>query len=760
MKKKLFFAALAITALVSCSESDYLGDERPSPVSRDEVAIGFGSGLRAITRADVTGAAAADLLNHNFVVYGVKSDGAPFGENGDNETVFDHYNVNWVENTANTTTSNTADWEYVGQAKHTLYGPAGDQTIKYWDYSKSQYDFIAYSKGKDNTDLAVTEIDVKKANGVKTNDVITDGAYQISGTAAQLAKAYIADLVTVYRGNANNHEAGNYGKEVDIKFRSLSAKVRIGLYEIIPGYSVKDVVFYSAANTKDTPAESATWGDAHLFTTGDDVFNGSGTYIVYFPTTGADKAPGGENESTDYNKAHVKFVAANENGSSQDMTFGTLTGSLAAAQLAAPEKAEADAGYLGRSSNTAIYAGAFASNYYTIVIPNETGAALNLKVDYTLVSTDGDGETIHVTGATAQVPAVYAQWKSGYAYTYLFKISQNGNGYTDPSLGPAGLYPITLDAVVVNDEADGIQETITTVAEPSITTYSKGAIVTANNEYVSGNIIYVVVEDEVTNNNVTTVTDVTLSADNAKLYTVTIEDGAAQTINEASIANALANGVYDSEAKTWTVTDANGKKMVVTSADGMSYETAIPATDAPDGNVITVPCAKFTAGAAGTIYVFQYIKADPVEYKDADASDIQDHNNALQGAITTGAGYEFTSYGSNTGTPQYGTGKVRQISQVGEWTTVLVTSNTPNDVNAANFVGQQFKVHATAIDADTYYELYTLAGAATGIYVKVTSYTYEDSDVNAYNATLPGAVKVGDVKTPGEYGYKIIKIAE
>lgn len=764
MKKNLFFAALAITALVSCSESDYLGDERPSPVSRDEVAIEFGSGLRAITRADVTGAAAADLLNNNFVVYGVKSDGTPFGENGANETVFDHYNVNWVENTANTTTSNTADWEYVGQTTHPN-GPTAEagQTIKFWDYAKSQYDFIAYSLGK-ATNLTVTEINVENANGkeetVNNVSTITDGAYKITGSADELAKAYIADLVTVYRGNASDHAAGNYGKEVDIKFRSLSAKVRIGLYEIIPGYSVKDVVFYSTANTKDTPAESATWGDAHLFTTGNDVFNGAGTYIVYYPTTGADKAPGGDNESTDYNKAHVKFVAADENGSSQDMTFGTLTGSLAAAQLAAPEKAEADAGYLGRSSNTAIYAGAFASNYYTIVIPNEEGAVLNLKVDYTLVSTDGDGETIHVTGATAQVPAVYAQWKSGYAYTYLFKISQNGNGYTDPSLGPAGLYPITLDAVVVNDEADGIQETITTVAEPSITTYSKGAIVTANNEYVSGNIIYVVVEDEVTNNNVTTVTDVTLSADNAKLYTVTIEDGAAQTINEASIANALANGVYDSEAKTWTVTDANGKKMVVTSADGMSYETAIPATDAPDGNVITVPCAKFTAGAAGTIYVFQYIKADPVEYKDADASDIQDHNNALQGAITTGAGYTFTSYGDPEGTIEYGTGKVRQISQVGEWTTVLVTSNTPNDVNAANFVGQQFKVHATAIDADTYYELYTLAGAATGIYVKVTSYTYEDSDVNAYNATLPGAVKVGDVKTPGEYGYKIIKIAE
>lgn len=605
MKKNLFFAALAITALVSCSESDYLGDERPSPVSSsDEVAIGFGSGLRAITRADVTGKSAADSLNHNFVVYGVKSNGAPFGTSAACDTVFDHYNVNWVENTANTTTSNTANWEYVGQTKHSLYGPAGDQTIKYWDYAKKQYDFIAYSLGK-ATGLTVTEIDTKKANGVKTGDVITDGAYKISGTAAELAKAYIADLVTVYRDNSTTLGGGKYGQEVDIKFRSLSAKVRIGLYEIIPGYSVKDVVFYSDATTPVSPTGSNTWGDAHLFTTGTDVFNESGTYIVYYPTTGSTHAPDSSAYDTDYNKAHLQFEAATS-GTSADKAFGALTGSLAEEHLAAAEKAEAAGNfYLGRSSNTAIYAGAKASNYYTVVIPNETGAVLNLKVDYTLVSTDGDGETIKVTGATAQVPAVYAKWKSGYAYTYLFKISQNGNGYTNPDIDKAGLYPITLDAVVVNDEVDGIQETITTVAEPSITTYSKGKIVTENNEYVSGNKIYVVVED---NGSVAT-----LSATNAKLYTVTLTDGdtndgittAAQTINEASVANALAQG--------GSVTDINKFTLAVTEvANGLSYPEEIAAADAPDGNKIDVKCALFTAGAAGTIYVFQYIKSAPV----------------------------------------------------------------------------------------------------------------------------------------------------
>ena len=610
MKKNLFFAALAITALVSCSENDYLGDERPSPVSRDEVAIGFGSGLRAITRADVTGEYAADSLGKNFVVYGVKSDGVPFGtESQACDTVFDHYNVNWVANTANTTTSNTANWEYVGQTKHT-YGPAGDQTIKYWDYAKSQYDFIAYSLGKATTGLTVTEINVKKAKGEKdANNKIIDGAYKITGTATDLAKAYIADLVTVYRDDASGDGKGNYGKEVDIKFRSLSAKVRIGLYEIVPGYSVKDVVFYSADATKDE-----TNHKAYLYTTGTDVFNSKGTYIVYFPTTGS----ANKNE-TDYNKAHLAFNADQTAGTDTKMDFGTID----AATLVKKEKEETsseDLLYIGRASNEASYAGinttAGKENHYTVVIPNETGAVLNLKVDYTLMSTDGSLETIKVTGATARVPKEYATWKSGYAYTYLFKISQNSNGKTNPSIGPAGLYPITLDAVVVNSEEDGVQETITTVSEPSITTYAKGTIVTENNEYTSGSKIYVIVNEEQSNN---TFANATLSTDNAALYTVTLassgEDGAAaaaaQTINESSIANAFVNGAKDNNENptTWTVKDANKWNLTLTKSS-LTIGDVIAAADSPTGSEITIgtnQVANFTAGAAGTIYAFQYL---------------------------------------------------------------------------------------------------------------------------------------------------------
>ena len=570
--KKFFYLATALVALAACTNDDVVGDGKEFPVNGELRSISFQSSTAATTRADYTGATAATKLGNNFVVEGVKSNGTTASQ----EVVFDHYNVNYVDGTANTTTSNTAGWEYVAQTKNALAGIAA-QSIKYWDYAKSQYDFIAFSAGTATPKFSGTPADGEVLYTAITPATMTTSAYTVKGKAADLAKVYIADMVTAYA-------ATDYNKEVEFKFRSLSAKVRVGLYETVPGYSVKDVVFYTDATTPATDSK------AHLFTTGTDVFNEAGTYTVYYPTIGSTNTG-----KTDYNKAHVSFAADATAGTTADKNFGALDLN----NKGADKEVEEAAGkvYLGRSSNAATYAGVAADNYYTVVIPNETGAVLNLKVNYTLVSTDGSGEVINVTGASAQLPAEFASWKSGYAYTYIFKISQNTNGVTNPALGPAGLFPITFDAVVTETE-DGVQETITTVATPSITTYAKGKVVTANDEYTAGSNIYVMVNGA------------TLTAANSKLYTVELEAGAAQTINEASVANAIANG---GSASPYVVTDANGKKLTVTDASGLSIVTEIAATDAPDGNAIAVNAAKFT-GAAGT-YAFEYNDGTKKYYK-------------------------------------------------------------------------------------------------------------------------------------------------
>ena len=361
--KKFIYLAAALVTLAACTSDEFVGND-PGQSSKEGKSISFNSSSFVMTRTDITGENAAALLGNNFVVEGVKDDGTT------KSVVYDNYNVNWVNNTANTTLSNTHNWEYVGQTVN-ANSAAGVQTIKYWDYSTTQYDFIAYSLGV-STGLTVSAIDASKKNGVITSGKVTDGAYTIEGNADQLAKAYIADMVTAYGPS-------DYNKVVQFKFHSLASKVRVALYETIPGYSVKDVKFYTDASTVDAS------GKAHLYTEGTDVFNKEGKYIVYYPTTGS-----ANKTDLDYNKAHVAFEAA-ASGTETTKEFGTLdltnTGADAEAYEATGKV------YLGRKSNEATFAGenpaATPTNYYTLVIPNETGAQLNLKVDYTLVSLDG-----------------------------------------------------------------------------------------------------------------------------------------------------------------------------------------------------------------------------------------------------------------------------------------------------------------------------------------------------------------------------------
>ena len=89
----------------------------------------------------------------------------------------------------------------------------------------------------------------------------------------------------------------NYNKtSVSMSFRHLASKVRMALFEIVPGYVISDVKFYDATDdTATANPEGTLIGN----------FNNSGTLTVYFPTTGTDNA-----SEKDYNKAHVKFTAA------------------------------------------------------------------------------------------------------------------------------------------------------------------------------------------------------------------------------------------------------------------------------------------------------------------------------------------------------------------------------------------------------------------------------------------------------------------
>ena len=612
MKKYYLFAALAAVALASCTNDDFVGDLSPNNVEEvTDGAIRFGGGLKAVTRADHVGADAAGMLSNHFTIGGFKGNGTT------RTTVFDNYIVNWTANTAGKTESNTSDWEYVGITAAEPATITGAQTIKFWDYSTSQYDFVAYSTGAlaatTSAPTAGTNVQVVAINPAN----LTTAAYTLTGAArADLAGCYIADLVTAYKAD----DPATYGKEVTLTFRNLASKVRMALYETVPGYSVKDVKFYTAAvdpnNLGKTGSSlAATTGTAALIGT----MNEAGTYTVSFPTIGSSNKT-----NSDYNKAHVSFASSSTSAYQQ---FGTLD-----AQYAGKESREkTGTKFLGRTAPTATFAGtASPDNFYKVVLPNENGAVFELAIDYTLEATDGSGEEINIYGATAYIPAVYTKWLPNFAYTYIFKISDNTNGWTSTtSTDPKGLFPITFDAVVIDSE-ENTQTTITTVAEPSITTYQRGHVYSASDEY-----------------KVPVKPNDAAAINNDAIYAQVMKDGA------------LVTGLESSNSYFYSLTGNTGK----------TYSTQ--PGDWPNGYYTDAGC---TTAASGTF------SSATIYYKSCTEADVMDALN-----IRTSASDATTVVGRNgiTLTPATANYTVTQIpGEDGNWITKYNNAGTETDIAA------------------------------------------------------------------------------
>ena len=494
MKKKFFFAAMALVALASCSTDEMIEVSTPqdnSP-SGESNAIVFASASKGITRADIYGDAAATLLGNNFYVTGTK--GTEPDDSPTTTEVFDNYLVHYDKNTAGKTTSNTANWEYVGidqaptsgsptvadRAKLSL--KTGAQTIKYWDYSAAQYDFLAFSTGtfpavKGNS-TATTNIGVTAMKyGVDLKSPSIAYTFDLPSVDA-LKNAYITDITEVTK------TSGKYGKEVQLKFKNLGSKVRIALYETIPGYSVKDVKFYQVDGTNADFATATTYDESYLIGDNNNSFPTKAKIEVYFPHVG----------NTNASEADYDVAAATVEPASGDYekfkTFGALTAQLKGRERAEVKKVETDDGsggtnvtypdedgnvFLGRDLPNATFAGSADAAFYETVFPVSTAYPLTLRVDYILVPIDGATETIKIHGARAVVPSTYTKWQPNYAYTYIFKISDDTSGWTSTvTTDPAGLFPITFDAVVAEAiDATAEQTTITTVATPTITTYQQ-----------------------------------------------------------------------------------------------------------------------------------------------------------------------------------------------------------------------------------------------------------------------------------------------
>lgn len=691
MKKPFYLVGLAALALVGCSDNDFFSggpDDNFGQASKGQLAFGISDGSGKTTRGEITGESAAKKLGEHFTVYGWKQINANSDAALGFADVFQDYVVKWNGiGSAGTTESNTKGWEYVGYQSEPVDGSTPyDQTIKYWDWSTDRYDFIAWSIAEGNAQV------LKRTQVADfTTPTSTPPELEIfAPTASDLGGVFVSDKFTsvpknvaphvidettawegaVFGGlaNVNTHKdkvnhRGLYSQVgdnvtanqekgiVNLQFRNLAAKARIGLYETIPGYKVSNVVFYKETTpVKDANGVTNTGNKGYSLKWDVDDANHDYKADQSYATLYADADIFARN-----GKISVKYHDTYYNASGTEMdnvaytevSNGDMKSYYAFGQLTNERGSNTwiDDKPIGVTSNTASMSiGNDADKLYTYVFPMEENTkVLKLKVNYLLTSIDGSGEQIRVTGANAVVPVEFAKWKPNYAYTYLFKISDNTNGNTGGAgVDPAGLYPITFDACVVNTE-DGMQQTITTVNDKSITTYQDGSEVTANNEYLKGKgNIYFTVEGPENSQDLLELN----AATNVWLYTAWAEDPS--IITEEAVANYQANNIV--------LTDVTSKLSAATEApnsSGAQYSIKFKANTA----LQFTPVAKY--------YV--------VKAKYNDATGVGTKNYITYKVIKVEDGSYDKSYSITCGTPS--------MSNIGSTTFTITNSQT--DANGA-----------------------------------------------------------------------------
>lgn len=342
--------------LFSCAGS---GQEEPDVPTQPEepkgVSISFGGNSGTWQDAPTTRAnkeTGLETISKTFKVWGYKTTGGNYTSGFDqSQNVMDAYTVNWTQQTANTTSSNTADWEYVGIA---------NQTIKYWDYSATSYRFFAYSiptAAGNSSAPSFQEPTSIEGSTAKYASFSIPFTYNKDATA--VTTPYISDL---WLSDNQNFENRKYGACVKLTFAPIITKVRFKFnYQAESLVSITNISFRNVNN-----APSPT----------------SGNIIINYPITGMDTQASYIWETTGTETEPINFTI--------------------------PYEEEGD---LNHQTTT--------RKKWYFVPP--LGDSKTTQQSAYIITADINGKK-----ATATVPAEFMQWKAGYQYTYIFKITEAG----------------------------------------------------------------------------------------------------------------------------------------------------------------------------------------------------------------------------------------------------------------------------------------------------------------------------------------------
>lgn len=660
MKKQTLLILTAVVA-VSCTKGYF-----PENENSYGDAISFAGKSESVTKAG--GGNAATALGGKFTVYGAKSIG------NDTSMVFDDYTVKWSES--------SQAWYYVDQQDNGK--PV--QTIKYWDNKTSQYDFVAFSQGGGYATFS----DVNMSN-IGTDNPI----YTISGTPDDnhLFPIYLADIATVKKEN--------YGTgPVSLKFRPFRTKIRFGIYETVPGYSVTDVQFYKTVDP-DYPGITPT-----IIPYG-NVFPSTGTfeYSVY--------------ASADY-RLSAQYATTSSSSFVGNKAFAKLNYS--------------DNHVIGTSSANASYFIDQFDNEYIDVLPiGDSCKAISIRVDFTLTPLDpSDQHSITVKDVAAVIPAEYVKWQPGSAYTYLFKISETSGG----------LYPITFDAEQFLD-TDPL-DTETTEIDIPITAYQKGTALETQGAFSPNDSIYITVGDYC---------QLQKSFFDTQNYIRLYRAEGTQTITEANVQNCIDNGAVKGRPNVYSVTDALGKTLKLTdiTKDSIKIQNNFGAGDMPSSDFEDKTNAIACTPKLGPgTYVFTYVPNAPT---DASYNTLAKDSDYYEYEFTDSEeGYlYYIEHFNSDGTEQYN----NTVSIVKDL--MLLPENC---LSSDNYDGSNRSTSTVLLDGMTYYKEETVDGAV-GLFefVPTTMVSVYNPYYRLKSAVYFDSYKPGYTIMQGEKYWKVVKNA-
>ncbi len=378
---------ITLLTLVSCGGggSDDLGAAPEMAAPQEELVPitfnGYQGNETAETRANSGTPLYASGVTR-FHVWGYKNMSYSDGSYGETQTVFPCYQVDWHANSAAASATNSSNWDYILTEKP-------NQTIKFWDWSAKAYRFFAATEFDKNAAVpaTVTDYDANKSYGadkttsyevsmlVDASPELDGGKYDKDATDAKLAEAPYFSRLWFSTGDAGTYPDKQFGRPVTLEFIKPFARVRFIYNYVYP----REGVIITSQSFK--PSD----GDKKIYR--------KGVVTATYPLSGAETK---ESYSLEHTAASdpAHLAAFTEDYDPEDDT---------------KEYTTCDDGW------------------YT-VLPNTSQGSYTLTVNI-----KGLGER------TAVVPATYMQWKAGYSYTYIFKITEEGGvaiGWVDYAVVP------------------------------------------------------------------------------------------------------------------------------------------------------------------------------------------------------------------------------------------------------------------------------------------------------------------------------------